>query len=193
MKKIAYSLIIVYLLQGCTSQYTSTYASFIKTFLVSDIFKNNNYTTISYEGYAFNATLNEIPIIEISNKDKIKSLEGYRDLASVRWQLLRPINGQNMAVNLQRRRIKEHDIGKIRSYRIDYRPLTKVKLETKKIRVEDKTILVGGVPMVYYKDVVDSVPVGDYVISLTVIGTENWDRKEIYVEIREDVNVSKFL
>ena len=46
--------------------------------------------------------------------------------------------------------------------------------------------------MVYYKEVIESLPVGDYVVSLTARGSENWDRKEIYVEVR-DKNVSNFL
>jgi len=189
MKKIALGLITLLMLQGCNSHD----AKLIKTFLVNDVFKKYNNTTIAYEGYAFNATLNDIPIIEISNKDKIKSLEGYLDIASVRWRLLKPINGKDIKVQLQRRRIKEHDIGKIKSYEVKYNPLTEIKIETKKIRVEDKSILLNGSAMIIYKDVIDRVPVGDYVISVTARGSKNWDRKEVFVQIREEDNVSKFL
>jgi len=47
--------------------------------------------------------------------------------------------------------------------------------------------------MIIYKDVIDRVPVGDYVVSVTARGSKNWDRKEVFVQIREEDNVSKFL
>ena len=189
MRKIVFGLVTIFMLLGCNSHD----ASMLKTFLTSDIFKKHNDTSISYEGYAFDAIINGVPVIEISNKNKIKSLEGYLDIASVRWQLLKPINGKNIIVNLKKRRIKEHDIGKILIYDITYHPLTPIKVKTKRVKVEGKTILVKGEPMVYYQEVLESLPLGDYVISLTARGTENWDRKEIFVEIREDNNASKLL
>ena len=183
-------LILLFILQGCAIQELQL----TKNVLLSDVFIHHNDTTIAYEGYAFDAMLNDTPVIEISNKDKIKSLKGYRDIASVRWQLLKPINsvvGQ-VKVALKKRNIKEHDIGKILSYEVDYHALTPIEVKTKQVRVEAKTILVHGKPMVYYKSVIERLPVGDYVISLTVRGSENWDRKEIYVEVR-DKNVNSFL
>ena len=190
MKKT--TLLLLFILQGCTSQD----AQFIKTLLVSDIFKKHNDADISYNGYAFDAIINGIPVVEISNKDKIKSLKGYRDITSVRWKLLKPINHlsstRNLIVTLKRRRIKEHEIGKIQSYEVIYHPLTKIEVQTKKISVEEKTILIHGKPMGSYPEVLESLPIGNYVISLTARGSENWDRKEIFVEVR-DINVTNFL
>ena len=190
MKKVA--LLLLLIVQGCTMQEVQL----VKTFLVSDIFNKHNDTSIAYEGYAFDAKINAIPVIEISNKETINSLHDYRDLASVRWKLLKPINhltsSSSLTIALKTRNIKEHDIGKILSYEVDYHPLTPIKVKTKRVRVKDKTILVKGEPMVYYKEVIESLPVGDYVVSLTARGSENWDRKEIYVEVR-DKNVSNFL
>ena len=182
-------VILLFILQGCAIQELQL----AKNVLLSDVFIHHNYTTIAYEGYAFDAMLNNTPVIEISNKDKIKSLKEYRDIASVRWQLLKPINSVGQVkVALKKRNIKEHDIGKILSYEVDYHALTPIDVKTKQVRVEDNTILIHGKPMVYYKSVMERLPVGDYIISLTVRGSENWDRKEIYVEVR-DKNVSSFL
>ena len=190
MQKVA--LLVLFILQGCAIQEVLL----VKTFLVSDVFKKYNDASIAYEGYAFDAMFNGIPVIEISNKDTIVSLEGYRDKVSVRWQLLKPLNHltrtSNLTVTLKKRRIKEHDIGKILSYEVNYHALTPIKVKTKRVKVEDKTILVQGKPMVYYEDIMESFPVGDYVLSLTAKGSENWDRKEIFVKVR-DINVSNFL
>lgn len=185
-------LTLLFILQGCAIQELQL----AKNVLLSDVFIHHNDTTIAYEGYAFDAMLNDTPVIEISNKDKIKSLKEYRDIASVRWQLLKPINSlentTQIKVALKKRNRKEHDIGKILSYEVDYHALTPIDVKTKQVRVEDNTILVHGKPMIYYKSVMERLPVGDYIISLTVRGSENWDRKEIYVEVR-DKNVSSFL
>ena len=190
MKKVA--LLVLLILQGCTSQD----AQLIKTLLVSDIFKKHHDVSISYNGYAFDALINDVPVIEISNKDTIKSLKGYRDIASVRWQLLKPINHltstEKLVVTLKRRRIKEHEIGKIKAYEVAFHPLNDMKIKTKRVRVENKTILVQGHPMVSYEEVMETLPIGDYVISLTARGSENWDRKEIFMEVRE-TNVTDFL
>ena len=191
MKKIALGLVTLLMLQGCNSHD----AKLIKTFLVSDIFKKHNDASISYEGYAFDAIINGFPVIEISNKEKIESLKGYRDIASVRWQLLKPIRGDRIVVDVKRKRVKQHDIGKLdhKSYEVNYHALSDVTIETKIVESKNKSILVNSSPIAITEHVTNRLPIGDYVLSITARGTKNWDRKEVFVQIREEDNVSKFL
>jgi len=168
----------------------------IRGFLFSGLFKKEvNPALISYEGYAFDALINGVPVIEINNKDKIASLKEYIDKTSVHWQLLKPLPANTpIVVDIKRKRIKEHDIGKLnpKSYEIDYHPLFDVKLDREMVLVKNPNIIINGKTLITRRYIIKQLPKGDYVVSLTVVGSKNWDRKEIFVQVREEDNVSKF-
>ena len=140
-----------------------------------------------FEGYAFRAMINGVPIIELSAKETVPSLVNYYDKKSIIWKALRPINGV-LDIKIKRKYIEEYDIGRINPKKFS---LSGVLL-SKKILDELNPTAVENFPMVSFVEG-EVLPNGNYVIKIRVQGSTGWDRKEIYLEVRNDESYEKFL
>ena len=139
-----------------------------------------------YRGYHFDATIGGAHVIRLKDPDRIPALRGY--VRDVKWQLDRPIKGHDIAkVLLLENQSTVKSIGMLK--RLDdfeVIPLQKVNLNTDSRFFKDNSVQIGGHASVTQSDVLKEnyLPPGDYVFRIKVHGSRNWDRKEIYVQVR---------
>ena len=215
MKTIVIALIFSLIFTGCVA---------ILPFMMVHpmlILSKHDTPTHRFEGYAFDAILNGVPIIELTDKEDLKSLEKYYDKRSIHWQSMKPIAGL-IHIEIKRKYIKEYDIGEVdvKKFRLTCIRLpwekktpklfkkeidlnASVNIDKKSVSVaQHSNVLIGGVP--YNSSLSDTfpsvnivegqpLPDGNYIIMIQIQGTEGWDRKEIYVEVRADAKHKKFL
>jgi len=174
-----------------------------------------------FEGYAFDTILNGVPIIELTDKKDLKSLESYYDKRSIHWQTMKSIGG-DIHIEIKRKYIKDYDIGEVdvkkfrltcirlpwekktlESFTKDTHLNDSVKINKQSVSVaQHGNVLIGGIP--YSSSLSDAfpsvnivegqpLPDGNYIVMIQIQGTEGWDRKEIYVEVRADAKHKKFL
>jgi len=129
---------------------------------------------LEHDGYAFDAMINNTPVIELNNKENIKALTHYRDKESIHWKSIKPISGV-ISIEIKRRYIKAYNIGRIN--RLEYQ-LSCENLASKKQQKSLKNKI---------------LPDGHYIITIKVRGTKGWDKKKIYVEVKADAVQNTFL
>jgi len=137
-----------------------------------------------YQGYDFDAKINNANVIKLDDSTKITTLKGYR--RDVNWQLDKPING-NIKAYFRANKNSEKYIGRIKSMdNLQIIALTPVNIETTKGLKSDSTVQINGGAAVTMVNVLKKnyLPKGDYVFRVKVFGTHNWDRKEVYVQVR---------
>ena len=140
-----------------------------------------------FEGYAFRAMINGVPVIELSSTDTVSSLVNYYDKNSIKWTTLKPISG-DLTVKIKRKYIDEYDIGRINPKKF---ALSAVLL-SKKNQDELNPSAAENFPTVHFLNG-ETLANGDYVLLIQVQGSDGWDRKEIYLEVRNDESHEKFL
>lgn len=129
---------------------------------------------LGHDGYAFDAMINNTPVIELNSKENISALTHYKEKESIHWKSMKPISGA-ISVEIKRRYIKAYDIGRINrlEYQLSCENLaSKQQIESLKNRI---------------------LPDGHYVITIKVRGTKGWDKKRIYVEVKADATQNTFL
>jgi len=137
-----------------------------------------------YQGYNFDAKINNANVIKLDDSTKITTLKGY--VRDVNWQLDKPIKGNIRAYFRANKNSKKY-IGNIKSMdNLQIVALTPVNIETTRGLKSDSTVQINGGAAVTMVNVMKKnyLPKGDYVFRVKVFGTHNWDRKEIYVQVR---------
>lgn len=152
--------------------------------LLSGCQSNQPKMPVLYAGYNFDAMIGDAHVVELKDKSSIPALDGY--VRDVNWQLDRPISGKIVAKYRPNKYTKQ-TIGNLRSIDgIDVIPLTRVHLSSKPAMLSDNSVLISGHAALSQVNVLKSnlLPKGDYVLRLKIRGTHNWDRKEVYVQVR---------
>jgi len=137
-----------------------------------------------YRGYYFDAMIEDAHVIELKDQNSIPALRGY--VREVHWQLDRPIDG-NIGVKFKENKYSKEFIG----YILEREAMGIIALEDVNIATNtgiqsDESVRIGGAASVTKVDLLKKnfLPRGDYIFRLKVHGTNNWDRKEIYVQVR---------
>jgi hypothetical protein len=137
-----------------------------------------------YRGYYFDAMIENAHVIPLKNKASIPLLNSY--VRQVHWQLDKPIDG-HMNVTFSENKNSKDFIGHILNREpMDIVALRQVNLDTNAGLQSDSSVRFSGAAAVTRVDILKKnfLPKGDYVFRLKVHGTNNWDRKEIYVQVR---------
>ena len=137
-----------------------------------------------YQGYAFNAMIENAHVVELKDPKKIPILQSY--VRDVHWKLDRPIDG-HMHVHYGENKNSKELIGTL----LNREPMGIVPLQSVDLRTDagiqsDSSVQINGASSLSKVDVLrkNILPKGDYIFRLKVHGTHNWDRKEIYVQVR---------
>ena len=137
-----------------------------------------------YSGYHFDAMINDAHVIELKNSNSIPALQSYS--RTVRWQLDKPIDGAFSVTYSGNKNSKEF-VGRIvRREAMDIYALQSIDVKTNSQLHSDASVQINGGSAVSQVDVLNKnvLPRGEYVFRLKVHGTNNWDRKEIYVRVK---------
>jgi hypothetical protein len=198
-------IILLFVLLGCSHEELKLIGTLLSG--TNDAVRPyNNHLKKNLNGYPFDALINGIPVLEMSEVEKksISALQDYIDIDSVHWKLLKPIKAyQPINIEVRRHRVKKYDLGEVKanSFSTNYHNLSSkdnkfVKIKginydenlsnIKNLTMEENSSLVS-------EKVKQIAIVGEYVLSLTVKGTKDWSRKEIYFKVEEDSNESSFL
>ena len=197
MKKIFLALFAIILLSGCSTalvnmQVISHLLHVSDTLLSSDLEREGD---IVYEGYAFDAIINDMPVIEMISltAQQQKYLKSYHDKDEVKWRVLKAVKSP-LTINIKGQSIKEHSIGQLDSadYSVSLIALNDVKINVEEVLVKSPNVIVNGAPLVStkYRIVDEILPAGNYIMKWTVYGSENWDRKTIYMTIDNELKSS---
>jgi len=170
--------------------------------------KDRNFK-FKHEGYAFEAMIEGVPIIELSNSDEYMALKNYYDKQSTHWRTMKPISGK-IVIELKRKYIKEYEIGEIdrSSLKLSYIKLPSDFKELQKIK-KNPVVDYGSIVMIGNRVINNSraskafpllmlqegdvLASGNYIIFMEIKGSKSWDRKNIYVEVRANAKHQKFL
>jgi hypothetical protein len=137
-----------------------------------------------YRGYYFDAMIEDAHVIPLKDQASVPALRNY--VRQVHWQLDKPIDG-HMKVSFKENKNSQMFIGHILNREpMRIVPLQKVKVNTHNALQSNSSVRVGGAATVSKANVLNKnfLPKGDYIFRLKVHGTKNWDRKEIYVQVR---------
>ncbi|MCF6203987.1 MAG: hypothetical protein L3J59_10035 [Methylococcaceae bacterium] len=141
-----------------------------------------------YEGYYFDAKINGLKVVKIENKSSITSLKGFSRYGNVQWMVKGMVQG-DLDVVVENNTISNDFIGQIDDeqesdiyvYALDDQDLD----STNELTVS-KDVFINGAGAVKNEEFLTSgfMPSGAYVISIKTFGTDNWDRKYVYVEFK---------
>ena len=137
-----------------------------------------------YRGYAFDAMIEDAHVIPLKNRDSISALRGY--VREVHWQLDKPISG-DFTVSVAENEHSAAYIGTLESREsVHIISLSGANLDSHPALETDESVRINGAAAVSKVNVLEEnrLPKGDYVFRLKVHGNQNWDRKEIYVQVR---------
>jgi len=137
-----------------------------------------------YSGYHFDAKINDANVIELKDSSSIPALAGY--VRTVRWQLDKPIDGA-FSVTYGKNKNSKDFVGRIlRREAMDIIPLQSISVATNSQTQSDASVQINGGAAMSQVDVLNKnvLPAGEYVFRLKIHGTNNWDRKEIYVKVK---------
>lgn len=136
-----------------------------------------------YRGHFFDAEVSGQKVIAIQDKAAKSDLKKYMRFSNVRWQLagkaknplnVKPIGNQWTAELL----------GGLRGREVSIVPLQGQKNKTTTELYRSAGVSINGASSVSSREYLmnNQLPPGAYVIRYKVIGSKNWDRKEIYAE-----------
>lgn len=140
-----------------------------------------------YEGYYFDAKINNRPVVKIDEKT-LERLEGFSRANMVHWMVKEKVHG-DLDVTVDNNSISHEFIGDVVT---DDEPeiyvyaLGNQHLDSTEETSHSKDTYVSGSAATKTDNVMTSntLPAGAYVISIKTWGSENWDRKYIYVEFQ---------
>ncbi len=137
-----------------------------------------------YSGYHFDAMINDAHVIELKDSNSIPALASYA--RTVRWQLDKPIDGA-FSVKYSENKNSKSFVGRIiRREAMDIIALQSIDVKTNSQTQSDSSVQINGGAAMSQVDVLKKnvLPSGEYVFRLKIHGTNNWDRKEIYVRVK---------
>lgn len=139
-----------------------------------------------YSGYFFDASISGLSVIPIQNKPSKVKIKKYIRANDVRWQLDGKVVG-GLTVNIKENTRSPKTIGAITSKpQVTFIPLDGQKKSSYKALSKSKDVLVEGSGIVSVKSYATDnlLPSGAYIIRIKVRGAHNWDRKEVYIEVK---------
>lgn len=139
-----------------------------------------------YSGYFFDATISGLNVVPIQNKASKTKIKKYIRANDVRWQLDGKVVG-GISVKVKENSRSKSTIGKLSNRpQITFIPLEGQKKSTYKALSKSKDVLVDGSGVVSVKNYAtdNRLPSGAYILRVKVRGTQNWDRKEVYIEVK---------
>ena len=136
----------------------------------------------------FDAKINGLKVVKIENKSSITSLKVFSRYRNVKWMVKEKAVG-DLDVVVKDNKISNDFIGQIDDeqesdiyvYVLDGQNLN----STNELTVS-KDVFINGAGAVKNEEFLtsDFMPSGAYVISIKTFGTENWDRKYVYIEFK---------
>ena len=137
-----------------------------------------------YSGYHFDAMINDAHVVELKNSNSIMALQSYP--RTVRWQLNKPIDNA-FSVTYSENKNSQTYVGHIvRREAMDIIALQSIDVKTSTQIHSDPSVRINGGAAMTKVDVLNKnvLPSGEYIFRLKIHGTNNWDRKEIYVRVK---------
>ncbi|WP_456447271.1 hypothetical protein [Thiolapillus sp.] len=137
-----------------------------------------------YRGYSFDAMIEDAHVIPLNDAESIPALKGY--VREVHWQLDKPISG-DFTVSVAENEHSAAYIGTLESREpVHIISLNGANLDSHPELETDESVRFNDAAAVGKVNVLEEnrLPKGDYVFRLKVHGSQNWDRKEIYVQVR---------
>jgi hypothetical protein len=141
----------------------------------------------SRHGFCFDAAVSGTPISELSASSR-RDLELYREDKYVDsetfWEVSVP-KGTAIAVSASANSSGEAWLGSSPTVQIVLRPLNNQKLEGQMTLSANPSVRIGGQAAVTAAKTLQSnvLPRGDYIMSLTMSGEKNWDRKTVLLRV----------
>jgi CHAT domain-containing protein/Tfp pilus assembly protein PilF len=143
-----------------------------------------------YDGHTFNVYVNGQKVSFSKEVAKTKSFEHYDgSLQSVNWELKKSVSGQ-LRIQIEAVDNLKSYIGYLdpKAFEVTLFPLDKVRLNSIKQEEAREDVRVNGAPLLtrinLLKDT--TLPKGAYLLRVKVHGKENWDRKEIYLNVTNE-------
>ena len=138
-----------------------------------------------YEGYYFDVQINGFDAVAMKGKDSIHSLQEFPRYSSVQWMIDYELSG-DLYVEARNNDISYKFIGSVGSDNdldVTIYPLEGQDLSTREGSITSKDVSINGKHTKSDVDVMTNrhLPAGDYVISVKTHGSDNWDRKFIFV------------
>jgi hypothetical protein len=126
--------------------------------------------------------------VKIENKSSIASLKGFSRYGNVKWMVKEKAE-DDLDVVVENNKISNNFIGQIDDEQesdIYVYALDGQNLDSTNELTVSKDVFINGAGAVKNEEFLtsDFMPSGAYVISIKTFGTENWDRKYVYVEFK---------
>lgn len=145
-------------------------------------------TPAMYSGHFFDAEINGHKIVPIKDKQSKRSLDGYLRYDNVRWQIDTIAEGE-LDVDVASNIISKDGIGVVTEDSdndVSIVPLEGQKKKTVAALSNSKDTYINGSSAISNRNYMadNLLPPGAYVIRVKVYGSDNWDRKEVYVQFK---------
>lgn len=147
-----------------------------------------------YDGYAFDVYINDKKVIYKDALFQNRALKHYEgSTKNIVWTLKEPVYDE---MNLKIKAIDNLTsyIGYLKpdSFEVIVFPLQKVRLNAQKREEAREDVLVNGSPMLSQINLLETtkLPSGEYLLRVKARGTQNWDRKEIYIRVENNESKS---
>jgi len=139
-----------------------------------------------YEGYYFDAKINNAKVVEIEDKDSLGNLKHFYKASYVHWMVKEKLHGE-LDVTVSNNHISHEFIGHVPT---DDKPEVYIHAldgqnlnSTEKTHHSKDTYINSSAANKTDNVLTDNnLPAGAYVISIKTRGPNNWDRKYVYVE-----------
>lgn len=144
-------------------------------------------------GRCFDATLAGQPIVVIADKKRSEQLTRdaktrHSDVRDIYWEVATPVDGKKVFdIVLQANALGRTEVGEPKQEAdVTIYPLQEQKLSSQKeikasdhLRVNSQAVLTTQNTLTQ-----DDLPPGEYVLTIRYTGTQNWDRKTVYVVVK---------
>jgi hypothetical protein len=139
-----------------------------------------------YSGYFFDAAISGLNVVPLKKKASKPKMKNYIRYDNVRWQLTGKVDG-GIVVRVRENARSANTIGTIKGKpQVSFIALEGQRKSTVARLSKSKDVFVDGSGVVSSKNYAtdNRLPAGAYIIRIKVHGTENWDRKEVYIEVK---------
>ena len=139
-----------------------------------------------YSGYFFDAKITGLDVVPMKNKKSKYKMKKYIRYRNVRWELKGKVDG-GIVVRVKENARSANTIGTIKGRpQVSFIALEGQSKSTVSRLSKSKDVFVGGSAAVSSKNYAtdNRLPSGAYIIRIKVRGTDNWDRKEVYIEVK---------
>lgn len=138
-------------------------------------------------GQCIHAVINGENVIPLESNDLLKPYEKISYYVNdVTGYIAKPLSGE-IDIKLAIYKGGISWIGSSPEQSIQVIPLERVETETTEKITHDSSVRIDGAASVVKKNVLDSniLPTGKYLLRLKVRGSNNWDRKTIFIEVKQ--------